>query len=137
MTREQAADAFGTTFVIAWCVAIGARAVDAPRGVERLLGFAMLAALAPLAGIWLLRAIQDGSLVKAAPDYAWGFVSLVLIAAACGLVTLLVLLVLGEPVTSLDVSSGAAGGTFLVLAGFWIRRGLAARRERRLDWDAR
>lgn len=133
MTRERAREAFWTTWVAGFAVGLLARLVDPPEAARWPVVGVYSLTLATFGGIWLWRAIQDGALKRAVPEYLLAFLGLLLIAAACGLVTLLVLLAIGEPVETTDVSSGAALGTFAVLGLYWLAQARGDRRRGRAE----
>lgn len=134
MDRHRAQERFWTVSAIALVLGLLARWLDPPRALTIALAAVSGGASAHYGAHWLRGAIRDGSLRRALPDYGWAFVGLLVIAGACGLVTLAGLLIAREPVEAIDVSSGAAAGTLLVLGAWWLRGAVAAIRRRR---DAR
>ena len=110
---------YGCGFLLAWSI----RLLEPPRALSIAAAVAWGALALWYFGWWTVLATRDGSLRRAIPEYASAFAGLVLIAAACGLVTWLVLLIRGGPIETIDVSSGAATGTLAVLVAWWLLSG--------------
>ena len=123
MTRAQAGERFGLLYALGFAVGFLLRWLDSPRAVGIAAAVAWSAAALWYGGWWLVLGIRDGSVRRALPEWGWAFVSLVIIAAGCGVATLVVLAVAGEPLDPDAIGVGAMLGTFGVITGWWLLRG--------------
>ena len=104
------------------------RWLDPPRAVGIVVVAPWAAAVLWCGAVWLVRAVDDGALRRALPEYGLAFLGLVAIASAFALITVLVLLAIGEEVTVTGASSGAAIGTLALVLAWPLARSIRQRR---------
>ena len=131
MRREQARDRFLLLYALGFPLGLALNWLDPPRAVGIAVVAPWVAAVAGYGVVWLGRAVGDGSLGRALPEYLLAFLGLLVIAGLFALATVLVLLAIGEEVTVNAASSGAALGALAVVFAWPVLR--AARRRRTVD----